>query len=62
MVVREPERATAGEVAAYEPLPTVGTLSIVPDGRMRPKTLVETTQVRVGPLSSVGEEFAVGRG
>lgn len=62
LVVRGPKRATAGAVADYEadgePLPTVGDLSIVTDGAMRPRALLETTDLRVGPLSSVDEQFA----
>jgi uncharacterized protein YhfF len=62
LVVRGPKRATVGAVAEYEadgdPLPAVGDLSIVTDGSMRPRALLETTEVRVGPLSSVDEQFA----
>ena len=56
------KRATAGAVAEYEadgdPLPTPGDLWIATDGSMRPRALLETTEVRVGPLSSVDEQFA----
>lgn len=62
LVVRGPKRATAGAVAEYEAegeaVPTVGDLSIVTDGAMRPQALLEATDVRVGPLSSVDEQFA----
>ena len=62
LVVRGPKRATAGAVAEYdadgELLPSVGDLSIVTDGAMRPRALLATTYVRVGPLSSVDEQFA----
>ena len=39
-------------------MPAVGDLSIVTDGSSRPRVLVETTDVRIGPLSSVDEQFA----
>lgn len=62
LVVRGPKRATAGAMAEYEAdddsVPVVGDLSIVTDGSMRPRALLETTDVRVGPLSSVDEQFA----
>ena len=57
-----PKRATAGALAEYaaddDPLPEVGDLSIVTDGAMRPRAVIETTDVRVGPLSSVDDQFA----
>jgi uncharacterized protein YhfF len=62
LVVRGPKRATVAAVAEYEadgdPIPAVGDLSIATDGSMRPRALLETTEVRVGPLSSVDERFA----
>lgn len=62
LVVQGPKRATVAAVAEYEadgePIPAVGDLSIVTDGRMRPRALVETIEVRVGALSSVDERFA----
>ncbi len=62
LVVRGPKRATAAAVAQYEadgdPIPAVGDLSIAMDGSMRPRALLETTEVRVGPLSSVDDRFA----
>lgn len=62
LVLHGPKRATAGAVAEYEaddePIPAVGDLSIVTDGSMRPKVVLETTDVRVGPLSSVDDQFA----
>jgi uncharacterized protein YhfF len=62
LVVRGPKRATAGALADYESegeaLPGVGDLSIVTDGAMRPRALLETTDVRVGALSSVDDRFA----
>lgn len=35
-----------------------GDLSIATDGSMRPRALLETVEVRVGPLSSVDDQFA----
>ncbi len=66
LVVGGPKRATAGAVADYEAegeaLPVVGDLSIVTDGSMRPRAVLQVTDVRVGPLSSVDEEFAFDEG
>ena len=62
LVLRGTKRATAGAVADYqadgEDLPAVGDLSITTDGAMRPRALLETTDVRIGPLSSVDDQFA----
>lgn len=56
------KRATAGSVAEYEaegaPLPEVGDTEIVLDGSMRPRAVLRLTDVRVGPLSSVDDQFA----
>lgn len=68
LVVAGEKRATAGAVAEYvatgEPFPKVGERWIVTDGSMRPRAVLETTEVRVGPLSSIDDEFAkdVGEG
>ncbi len=62
LVVHGPKRATAGALSDYEadgdPVPAVGDRSIVTDGTMRPRAVVEVTDVRIGPLSSVDEAFA----
>jgi uncharacterized protein YhfF len=62
LVIDGPKRATAGSVADHEaegePIPVVGDRSIVMDGTMRPRAVLETTDVRVGPLSSVDDRFA----
>lgn len=42
---------------AGEPLPHVGQLAVV-DGSGRPRALIRTVEVRIGPLSSVDDEFA----
>lgn len=66
LVVDGAKRATAGAVADYEAddeaLPAVGDLSVVTDGSMRPRALLEVTDVRVGPLSSVDDAFAFDEG
>jgi uncharacterized protein YhfF len=57
-----PKRATAGLVQAFvaqdEPLPQVGDRCLVLGGDGRPLAVVRTTDVRVGPLSSVADRFA----
>lgn len=62
LVVRGPKRATVAALAEYEadgePVPAAGDLYIVMDGSSRPRALIETTDVRIGPLSSVDEQFA----
>lgn len=62
LVMAGTKRATAGSVAEFEadgtPLPTVGDLWIACDGSGRPRVVIETTEVRVGPLSSVDDAFA----
>lgn len=62
LVLGGQKRATAGSVAEYESegvaLPDVGDRWIACDGHGRPRAVIETTEVRVGPLSSVDEQFA----
>jgi len=62
LVVDGPKRATAGALADYEreaaDVPVPGALSIATDGRGRPRAVLQTTAVRVGPLSSVDDSFA----
>ncbi len=68
LVLTGEKQVTAGAVAEYvatgEPFPKVGERWIVTDGSMRPRAVLETTEVRVGPLSSVDDAFAedVGEG
>jgi uncharacterized protein YhfF len=66
LVLAGTKRATAGSVDGYaadgEPLPQVGDLGIATDGRMRPRAVIEITEVRVGPLSSVDAQFAEDEG
>ncbi|HMM93920.1 MAG TPA: ASCH domain-containing protein [Phycicoccus sp.] len=56
------KRATAGLVAEYahegERLPRVGDHWVVCDGAGAPRVVLRTTELRVGPLSSVDEQFA----
>lgn len=62
LVVAGTKRATVSALADYEhdqePLPQIGRLWIVVDGGGRPRALARTTDVRVGPLSSVDDQFA----
>jgi len=62
LVVDGPKRATASCRLDYaddgSDLPTVGDFSIICDGRGLPRGVIETTDVRVGPLSSVDDAFA----
>ena len=62
LVVSGPKRATAGLVPAYahdgEPLPRVGSHWVACDGSGTPRAVLRTTELRVGPLSSVDEQFA----
>jgi uncharacterized protein YhfF len=62
LVLRGPKRATAGLRDAFEaegePLPGIGDRCIVLGGDGRPLAVVSTTDVRVGPLSSVDDHFA----
>jgi uncharacterized protein YhfF len=62
LVLHGPKRATAGSLAAFEhegaALPAVGDHWVVVDGSGRPRAVLRTTEVRVGPLSSVDDAFA----
>lgn len=62
IVLNGPKRATASCVEEYEikgdPLPQVGELSIVLDGSKRPRAILRSTDIRIGPLSSVDDQFA----
>lgn len=62
LVLEGRKRATAGSLAEYElegiPVPQVGDRWIVCDGRGRPRAILETTDIRVGALSSVDDQFA----
>jgi len=62
LILHGPKRATAGALVEYEasddPLPVVGDRWIACDGRGMARAVLRTTDVRVGPLSSVDEAFA----
>jgi uncharacterized protein YhfF len=62
LVVDGPKRATAAALAAYEAEgvepPAPGTIWIATDGRGRARAVLRVTDVRIGPLRSVDEEFA----
>lgn len=61
-VLHGPKRATAGLLAEFEsegePLPAVGSHWGLLDGSGVPRAVVETTDVRVGPVVSVDHAFA----
>lgn len=61
-VLDGPKRATASALAGFvhdgEPVPAPGDLWVVTDGSGRPRALLRTTDVRIGPLSSVDDQFA----
>ncbi len=62
LVLEGRKRATAGSLAEYEieglATPQVGDRWIVCDGQGRPRAVLQTTDVRVGALSSVDDQFA----
>jgi uncharacterized protein YhfF len=63
LVVHGPKRATAGALVDYHlegrsSPPRSGTFSIATDGSGRARAVLRTTEVRIGPLSSVDEAFA----
>ncbi len=61
-VIHGPKRATAGALADFDlegaPLPQPGRISIATDGAGRGRAVMRTTDVRIGPLSSVDDQFA----
>jgi uncharacterized protein YhfF len=61
LIVSGPKRATAGSLVDYQRddmLPVVGVASIATDGSGRPRAVLRTTEVRIGPLHSVDDTFA----
>lgn len=62
LVVNGPKRATCGAVAqleaANEAVPSVGDYWVVCDGSGGPVAVLRTTDIRVGPLSSIDDQFA----
>lgn len=61
-VVDGPKRATAGLVAEYaadgDALPRIGSHWVACDGSGRPRAVLRTTELRLGPVSSVDPQFA----
>lgn len=66
LVVDGPKRATAGLVAEFaaagEPLPRVGSHWIACDSSGRPRVVLRSVELRVGPFTSVDERFAFDEG
>ncbi|MDN5795713.1 MAG: ASCH domain-containing protein [Intrasporangium sp.] len=62
LVIHGPKRATAGAVADYrheqQPLPRIGGHWIVHDGSGVPRAVLQSVELRLGPLSSVDASFA----
>jgi uncharacterized protein YhfF len=62
LVLAGTKRATAGLVADHahesEPLPRVGGHWVVCDGAGRPRCVLRTVELRLGPLDSVDDAFA----
>jgi uncharacterized protein YhfF len=62
LILNGPKRATAGLYRDFEndldSLPKVGGFVVVIDGKASPICIFKTTEVRIGPLSSVDEKFA----
>ena len=63
LLVRDgPKRATAGLAAEYEvenePLPEIGDLSVILDGRGAPVCVIRTTLVEIRKFGDVDEAFA----
>ena len=61
LVLAGTKRATAGALVDYADegsVPAVGDLAVVVRGDGSPVAVVQTTQVRVGPLTSVDDAFA----
>ncbi|MCM3657539.1 ASCH domain-containing protein [Agromyces mediolanus] len=66
LVIHGPKRATAGLVAEFEaegaPLPRVGSHWIACDSMGRPRVVLRSVELRVGPFTSVDERFAFDEG
>jgi uncharacterized protein YhfF len=62
LVVHGPKRATASALVDHErermPRPQPGRISIATDGSGRARAVLRTTEIRIGPLSSVDASFA----
>lgn len=66
LVLEGTKTATAGALWEYEaeeePVPEPGQFSIVLDGAGNPRCVIETTEVRVVPMSQVDPQFAYDEG
>lgn len=66
LVLAGGKRATSSLVADFlaegEALPRVGSHWIACDGRGRPRTVLRSTELRVGPFTSVDADFAAAEG
>lgn len=66
LVVQGVKTATCSSVAEIEadgdPIPRVGDLSIILDGRGEPIGIIETTGIEIKPLESVTADFAYDEG
>jgi uncharacterized protein YhfF len=62
LVVAGTKRATAGLVRQFGPggeaAPVAGGYVVLVDGTGRPRAIWRTTEIRIGPLDSVDEQFA----
>jgi uncharacterized protein YhfF len=60
LILHGPKRATAGLRRDFteDDMPRIGGHVVVVDGRGAPTCIFQTTEVRVGPLSSVDDTFA----
>jgi uncharacterized protein YhfF len=62
LVVAGVKRATAGLVRQFGPggeaAPVAGGYVVLVDGAGRPRAIWRTTEIRIGPLDSVDEQFA----
>jgi uncharacterized protein YhfF len=62
LVLHGPKRATAASVEEYlhtgEPLPRIGSHWVAHDGDGRPRAVIRSIELRIGPLDSVDAQFA----
>ena len=65
-VITGPKRATAALVAEFadgdEELPRIGSHWVACDGKGRPRLVMRSVELRVGPVNSVDEAFAYDEG
>ena len=62
LVLHGPKRATTGLLEYYEddgePVPDIGTYSVLLDGRGQPAAVIRTTGVEIKPMRDIDEAFA----